>query len=88
MSGQETPLDSVQSRIRYFRTEIMGMTQAAFCTAVNPYLASGLKPSTLSNYEGEMDPRTSLVVAMRHAFPHLSLRWLLLGEGPAATWRD
>lgn len=82
-------LDSVQSRLRHWRTEVKGLSVREFQAAVNEHLSDGgVSLGTVSNYEQPPDgprsaqPRADYLAGVKRAFPELRIEWLLLGAGP------
>jgi hypothetical protein len=75
--------DSVHERLRFWRTEIVGVSQIGLCNAVNGYLsdADRVGVTTVSNYERTTEPRASFLAALKRVYPALSLNWLVTGEG-------
>ena len=89
-------MDTVQSRLRFFRKDLQGLSLREFRARINAQLPEGAQLSlgTLSNYERDADgspragPRTEFVAALRRAFPPLRLEWLILGEGTPTTLHE
>jgi hypothetical protein len=75
--------DSVHERLRFWRTEVVGVSQVGFCEAVNRYLSEADKVgvTTVSNYERTTQPRASFLAALKRVYPALNLEWLVTGEG-------
>ena len=75
--------DSLHERLRFWRTEVVGIPQAGFCEAVNRYLSEADKVgvTTVSNYERMTQPRASFLAALKQVYPALNLEWLVTGEG-------
>jgi hypothetical protein len=82
-------VNTVQERIRYWRSNIKGLSLREFQKLVNAQLPGAeVSLGTVSNYEQVSSdgvqrggPRASFVGAMKRAFPELRLAWLLLGQG-------
>ena len=89
-------MDTVQSRLRFFRKDLQGLSLREFRARINAQLHEGARLSlgTLSNYERGADgspragPRTEFVAALKRAFPPLRLEWLILGEGAPTTLQE
>lgn len=75
--------DSVHERLRFWRTEVVGVSQLGLCDVVNGYLseAERVGVTTVSNYERTTEPRASFLAALKRVYPALSLNWLVTGEG-------
>jgi len=80
--------DTIQGRLRYWLTDVEGVSLRRVHVAVNEQLPKKLRISlgTMSNYtrgEGEdvPGPRAEFLVALKKAFPDLNLAWLLFGRG-------
>lgn len=73
----------MHERLRFWRTEIVGVSQIGLCNAVNGYLseADRVGVTTVSNYERTTEPRASFLAALKRVYPALSLNWLVTGEG-------
>ena len=86
-------MNTVQSRLRLFRGDVLGLSLREFRRRVNAELspADRLSLGTLSNYENTADgrsragPRAEFIGALKRAFPPLRLEWLILGEGAPTT---
>ena len=86
-------MDTVQTRLRFFRKEVQGLSLRDFRARVNAELPEQARVSlgTLSNYEREAQgssragPRAEFLAALKRAFPPLRLEWLILGEGEPTT---
>lgn len=80
------PLKSFAERLLHLRLDVLGMTQREFWRRINnklPEEDSLRSPSSLYNFEvGESSPRVGWLVGLKHAFPAVSLDWLLFGAGP------
>lgn len=83
-------MNSVQTRMRYWRRKIAHLSLRELQEAVNRHLPPAARVSlgTVSNYErespsggGGAGPRAEFLAALKRAFPELRLAWLLLGEG-------
>lgn len=82
-------MDTVQSRLRYLRETLEGLSLRDFRDRVNAELPpdEAVSLGTLSNYErppGESKrpgPRAGFLAALTRAFPEVRLEWLVLGEG-------
>ncbi len=84
-------VDTVQSRLKYWRVEIKGLSLRELQGRVNGRLPpdQALSLGTVSNYERPPEsetaarpgPRTEFLVALKRAFPDLRIEWLLFGEG-------
>ena len=82
-------MNTVQERVRYWRSTIKGLSLREFRKLVNQQLPGAeVSLGTVSNYEQVTSdsvrrggPRASFAGAMKRAFPELRLAWLLLGEG-------
>ncbi len=82
-------MNNVQLRLRHFRKDVQGLSLRNFRGRINAQLPERARVSlgTLSNYERAIDgspragPRTEFLAALKRAFPHLRLEWLILGEG-------
>ena len=82
--------DSLHERLRFWRTDVIGVSQVALCQAVNHYLseAEQVGVTTVSNYERTTEPRASFLAALKRVYPALNLDWLITGEGrPLQTSR-
>jgi len=87
-------MDTVQSRLRFFRKDVQGLSLRDFRGRVNAELPEHARVSlgTLSNYEREAapgssraGPRAEFLAALKRAFPPLRLEWLILGDGEPTT---
>jgi len=88
-------LETIQSRFWYLRNRVLGVTLQELCHAVNRHLEEPVALSTVSNFEARgataperkraSEPRASFLAALRRAYPHIELEWLVLGEGPATV---
>lgn len=86
-------MDTVQSRLRFFRKDVQGLSLRDFRGRVNAELPEHARVSlgTLSNYEREIGgssragPRAEFLAALKRAFPPLRLEWLILGDGEPTT---
>ena len=86
-------MDTVQSRLRFFRKEVQSLSLRDFRGRVNAELPEHARVSlgTLSNYEREAGgspragPRAEFLAALKRAFPPLRLEWLILGDGEPTT---
>lgn len=86
-------MDSVQSRLRFFREDVQGLSLRGFLGRINAELAEDDRVSlgTLSNYEREASgspragPRAEFLAALKRAFPSVRLEWLILGDGEPTT---
>lgn len=84
-------VDTVQSRLKYWRVEIKGLSLRELQGRVNGRLPpdQALSLGTVSNYERPPEPetaarpgpRTEFLVALKRAFPDLRIEWLLFGDG-------
>ena len=77
-------LDTVQQRLRYWRTEIAELSRSQLRKEVNEYLEPGeqvASVTTISNYESSTQPRASFLSALMRIDPNLSLVWLIVGSG-------
>jgi hypothetical protein len=80
--------DTIQGRLKYWLTDVEGVSLRRVHLAVNEQLPEKLQVSltTMSNYtRGEVvdvpGPRAEVLVALKKAFPDLNLAWLLFGRG-------
>ncbi len=75
--------DTVHERLKYWRTEVAKVSQAALCRAVNRQLPAEdqVAVTTVSNYERTTEPRASFLAALKMVYPKLSLEWFVSGEG-------
>jgi len=75
--------DNVHERLRFWRTEVIGISQVGLCDAVNRYLsqADQVGVTTVSNYERTTEPRASFLAALKQVYPSLNLDWLVTGAG-------
>ena len=88
-----TCMNTVQSRLRFFRREVQRVSLREFRARVNAELPEPARVSlgTLSNYERETGgspragPRAEFLAALKRAFPPLRLEWLILGDGEPTT---
>jgi len=86
-------MDTVQSRLQFFRKDVQGLSLRDFRGRVNAELPERARVSlgTLSNYEREAGgspragPRAEFLAALKRAFPPLRLEWLILGDGEPTT---
>ena len=86
-------MDTVQSRLRFFRKDVQGLSLRDFRGRVNAELPEPARVSlgTLSNYERDAGgssragPRAEFLAALKRAFPPLRLEWLILGDGEPTT---
>ncbi len=86
-------MDTVQSRLRFFRNDVQGLSLRDFRGRVNAELAEHARVSlgTLSNYERDgggsprAGPRVDFLAALKRAFPPLRLEWLIMGDGEPTT---
>ncbi len=86
-------MDTVQSRLRFFRKDVQGLSLRDFRGRVNAELPERARVSlgTLSNYERDgggsprAGPRAEFLAALKRAFPPLRLEWLILGDGEPTT---
>jgi hypothetical protein len=85
-------LDSIPRRLRHWRdihaARELGLEGTLslenLAEAVRPFIAGRpLARQTVSSYETTgANPKSDYLVALKRAFPQLSLEWLLLGQGP------
>ena len=86
-------MDTVQSRLGFFRKDVQGLSLRDFRSRVNAELPERSRVSlgTLSNYERDgggsprAGPRAEFLAALKRAFPPLRLEWLILGDGEPTT---
>ena len=86
-------MDTVQSRLRFFRKDLQGLSLRDFRGRVNAELPERARVSlgTLANYERDAGgspgagPRAEFLAALKRAFPPLRLEWLILGDGEPTT---
>ena len=82
-------MNTVHTRLRFFRKEIAGHSLREFRERINAELPAdaGLSLGTLSNYERSSrdtprpGPRAEFLAALKGAFPEIRLEWLILGQG-------
>jgi hypothetical protein len=74
---------TIHDRLRQWRQEVLSVSQAKLCQAVNSHLpeADRVAVTTVSNYERTTEPRGSFLAALKRAYPEINLEWLIAGEG-------
>jgi hypothetical protein len=77
-------------RFAYVRKEVLRVPLRELTAAVNRHLPprAQVSISTVNNYEGRgglkgREPRAGFLAALKHAYPQISLEWLVLGLGKA-----
>jgi hypothetical protein len=79
--------DTFHERLRWWRTQVVRVTQVALCETVNAALPESerVAVTTVSNYERSTEPRASFLGALKTSFPQLNVDWLVTGEGRPAV---
>ncbi len=75
--------ETVHERLKFWRSEVLGISQAELAQGVNAQLEADQRVAvtTVSNYERRTEPRASFLAALKRAYPEINLSWLVTGEG-------